>query len=512
MSVASGRIAALAALGLMMAAAPPGVCAQWSAPPGGTVRNAFGPGGSLCRGACGGDCPDTCEPDHYLECIDDRRFLAVTAYDCGTHQGCREHDDCLDACTEWAPESTKDVNFYLAACSLTCHESANSKYGLKRTSGWTLGYGPRPHRTRFEYTKPSPDSAEVVYRCPDGMKLECTGRRGQCVPGPEEEPAEEEEPDDPGPDAPPRPHPIGILIENRPICLRPGEPHTLRASVVGLPGSGVRWRLVSGPGRLDPRSGGLEATGPGTLVVRAESSADARFADQAAIVAGDCGCSFSATLSGDSTRGLVTGDWSVFSTRGQAGLMGGMGGRMTAEAKEDLLEAMKLAGGQPAQKELMERLQQKITRGRGPKASRGGTLSFSFVETTVGRPGRTRRGDTATAFKLDAFAEQSVEAGFTGEVPLAMVALHTGEFASEGLGPMLYRWTPGAPGRARLVVTRYDGRWLQGIVTLDVQAVPALMKLDGSKPRVRVSLDFVAGIFNPLRMEVGCVPLGDLKP
>jgi hypothetical protein len=31
------------------------------------------------------------------------------------------------------------------------------------------------------------------------------------------------------------------------------------------------------------------------------------------------------------------------------------------------------------------------------------------------------------------------------------------------------------------------------------------MKLDGGKPRVRVRADFVAGLFNPMRMENACL-------
>ena len=77
--------------------------AQWAASPGDTVRNVFGPAkgerASMCRGACGLGCPGSCEEQVTYECLDSERLLRVDAYLCGTHQGCRDHDDCLDRCT-----------------------------------------------------------------------------------------------------------------------------------------------------------------------------------------------------------------------------------------------------------------------------------------------------------------------------------------------------------------------------------------------------------------------------
>ena len=78
----------------------PATLAQWSAQPGETKRNAFGPlrgdKTKVCRGACGAGCPDTCTEDVSYECIDSTRLRRVETYECGTHRGCREHDDCLD--------------------------------------------------------------------------------------------------------------------------------------------------------------------------------------------------------------------------------------------------------------------------------------------------------------------------------------------------------------------------------------------------------------------------------
>ena len=103
-----------------------------------------------CRGACGADCPDTCEQGFYWECVDTSqtpRFRVVRTYACGTAEGCREHDDCLDACSVWDEDSVRmpqdmwedhqdffddlwgetpvqnplDRNFVTGECSWYCH-------------------------------------------------------------------------------------------------------------------------------------------------------------------------------------------------------------------------------------------------------------------------------------------------------------------------------------------------------------------------------------------------------
>ncbi len=71
--------------------------AQWAAEPGESLRNAFGPvgpgGAAQCRGACGGGCPDSCAQAVIYECAGAGQLRRVVTYDCGTHPGCRVHDD-----------------------------------------------------------------------------------------------------------------------------------------------------------------------------------------------------------------------------------------------------------------------------------------------------------------------------------------------------------------------------------------------------------------------------------
>ena len=74
-------------------------------PPGVLPKNPLIASGSLCRGACGPDCPSSCAPlnDQHL-CVQDSHgcnYLCVYhVISCGSHAGCRTHDDCYDACAE----------------------------------------------------------------------------------------------------------------------------------------------------------------------------------------------------------------------------------------------------------------------------------------------------------------------------------------------------------------------------------------------------------------------------
>ena len=99
---------ALACVTSLLLLVLPGV-ARSSPGAGATVRNAFGPdaglGANQCRGACGGGCPRSCRIEVRYECVGESRLRRVEAFTCGTHQGCREHDDCLDDCLLGEPGS-----------------------------------------------------------------------------------------------------------------------------------------------------------------------------------------------------------------------------------------------------------------------------------------------------------------------------------------------------------------------------------------------------------------------
>ncbi len=153
----------------------PGVALS-SAEPGASVRNQFGPdvglGNNQCRGACGGGCPSSCEIVVNFECMGDSQLRRVEAFTCGTHQGCREHDDCLDSCLLNNPKSRD--------CQPQCDAEAMQKYGFEKATPWLLGKGPYDGKITFEYTRQAPTDLEPAYRCPQNSKRQCGDSAG-CI-------------------------------------------------------------------------------------------------------------------------------------------------------------------------------------------------------------------------------------------------------------------------------------------------------------------------------------------
>jgi hypothetical protein len=94
--------------------------------------------GSTCRGACGGDCPSTCTPTGpATSCVDDAGSCqhvecTQSGLSCGSHPGCRTHDDCYDAC------AASGGGFW---CRRQCDVDCLDTYGLPCAS-WARGGGP----------------------------------------------------------------------------------------------------------------------------------------------------------------------------------------------------------------------------------------------------------------------------------------------------------------------------------------------------------------------------------
>ena len=170
----------LAALLILVAYQSQESAAQWSANPGDTVRNEFGPAkndkASVCRGACGMGCPSSCDQDIQFECAGAGSFNRVKTYRCGTHQGCRVHDDCLDQCTQ-----EHDAGF---DCQTECNAQAVEDWGVEMTSSWALGGGPFDDEPiMFEYSMDKPAGAEAVYSCPKGSRQQCSADPDGCTAG-----------------------------------------------------------------------------------------------------------------------------------------------------------------------------------------------------------------------------------------------------------------------------------------------------------------------------------------
>lgn len=101
--------------------------------------------GSSCRGACGSGCPDTCQdrPD-IVRCVPDPNdenahvFVRYTnVIECGTHAGCRYHDDCFDECVEEYGEES-----LIGPCHDACSTAIVAVYGGVNGASWLLGFGP----------------------------------------------------------------------------------------------------------------------------------------------------------------------------------------------------------------------------------------------------------------------------------------------------------------------------------------------------------------------------------
>jgi hypothetical protein len=150
---------------------------QWARQPGERVRDVFSPIGGSCRGACGPGCPTaSCEATVTYECASPDRLRRVRTFSCGTHQACRQHDDCLDRCRQRQGQGFD--------CDAVCHTEVVEQYGVDRATSWIRGGGPfDDQRITFEYTRDAPDGPEPLFRCPDGASLSCGAGAGRCVTG-----------------------------------------------------------------------------------------------------------------------------------------------------------------------------------------------------------------------------------------------------------------------------------------------------------------------------------------
>lgn len=176
----AGRKLTFMAVALMVLLGASHGQAQWAAEPDTTVRNTFGPASATranpCRGACGGGCPDSCLRTVFFECVDDSRLGRVVRYDCGTHDACRVHDDCLDLCVQnSAGESSRE-------CQSRCDSSIVQTHGPVSATAWLAGQGPYDGRTVFEYSREAPEALEAEYQCPVGTARRCGSAPGCIAP------------------------------------------------------------------------------------------------------------------------------------------------------------------------------------------------------------------------------------------------------------------------------------------------------------------------------------------
>ncbi len=100
------------------------------------------PSKALCRGACGYNCPGFCKPLGDLQVIvptasGDYYICTYPAViECGTHQGCRDHDNCYDCCAASGFSTIGDI------CHLACDCGCLLTHGASNCPTWALGGGP----------------------------------------------------------------------------------------------------------------------------------------------------------------------------------------------------------------------------------------------------------------------------------------------------------------------------------------------------------------------------------
>jgi hypothetical protein len=131
-------------------------------PPAPFLRDPHIPSGSLCRGACGADCPSTCTPlPDVTLCVTDAtgkcHFTCtyISVIQCGSHLGCRIHDACYDACAAAGDP--------LGLCHRGCDIDCIDTFGLDCNS-WRGGGGPFDRMLNF--SNPPTISAAVTGPCP----------------------------------------------------------------------------------------------------------------------------------------------------------------------------------------------------------------------------------------------------------------------------------------------------------------------------------------------------------
>jgi len=133
------------------------------APPAPLPRNPHIPSGSLCRGACGPDCPSTCTPqppvtlcvpDSTGTCHAECTYPAVIR--CGSHAGCRTHDSCYDRCAAAGDR--------FGMCHRGCDIDCVRTHGFSNCNSWRTGGG--PFDRMIDYSDPPTRSRPVPGACP----------------------------------------------------------------------------------------------------------------------------------------------------------------------------------------------------------------------------------------------------------------------------------------------------------------------------------------------------------
>ena len=138
------------------------------------VRNPPIASGSLCRGACGPDCPKTCVniPNGVTKCIPDAKgkcFYKCTyknVVSCGVANGCVVHDNCYDDCAAKGEKNDcTDIFAWFSLRPATCHCGCDIQCVLNHgfdCKNWMDGLGPYDY---FQLYSDKPERSGPLKSC-----------------------------------------------------------------------------------------------------------------------------------------------------------------------------------------------------------------------------------------------------------------------------------------------------------------------------------------------------------
>ena len=150
----------------------------WSGPLSVYARNPGIASGSLCRGACGPNC-DTCsDPRDEIACeetADGHQFWIYPNFvECGSHQGCRDHDACYDWCAAGGERSI------IGPCHRLCDLESVCRYGAGNSVQWIFGGGPKD--AQMDFSDQPYINARCKSPCPEKLEGSDPPRYHVCLP------------------------------------------------------------------------------------------------------------------------------------------------------------------------------------------------------------------------------------------------------------------------------------------------------------------------------------------
>jgi hypothetical protein len=211
-------------------------------------------------------------------------------------------------------------------------------------------------------------------------------------------------------------------------------------------------------------------------------------------------CRFTASLSGDSSRGYAWGKVAHFSTEGKTTITGAF------TNPQALSDAMEMLGGVMGDEQREQAEKWKKQMASLPKE----TLGISLLEMDPGGPAERMIGAMASGFKLQASVmDRPIKPGFAGDLPLSHMVVFTGDWTESASQQVRFEWARGTPGEATLQIRRYTGDAIEGSIRGHLFGQGVYKTSTGKAPEIRVKAHFYARDFDPMSLELGCIAADD---